>query len=86
MRSNNPVFARSEEFNGTANAYGNQTYPGNGQSVPGYGAPQQPYTDPATWGTGSPSAPVATERMTIDSVVQKTAITLAVTRRTDQIK
>ena len=73
MQSNNPVFRRSEEFN-SANAYGNQTYAGNGG-----------YTDPSTWNVGQPGqpaqapAPVATGGpMTIDSVVQKTAISLAV--------
>src|SRR5215210_4177463 len=77
MQSNNPVFRRSEAFNGQAsgqgtNAYGNQTYPGNGAThqgygqAPGYGQPQ--YTAPTT--TGRP--------MTIDSVVQKTGIALAV--------
>jgi uncharacterized YccA/Bax inhibitor family protein len=81
MRSNNPVFSRSPEFNGQTNAYGNQTYPGAGAAYPGYG--QQGYTDPATWGTGQstaggPAAPVATGPMTIDSVVQKTGIALAV--------
>ena len=78
MRSNNPVFTRSAEFNGTAtqNAYGNTTYPGAGGAQPGYGTPQQPYSDPSTWSTGGPAAPVATDRMTIDSVVQKTAMTL----------
>ena len=36
MQSNNPVFRRSEEFNGrVANAYGNQTYAGNGAGLPG---------------------------------------------------
>ncbi|MCW2766783.1 MAG: hypothetical protein JWO11_2742, partial [Nocardioides sp.] len=30
MQSNNPVFRRSAEFNGSSNAYGNQTYAGNG--------------------------------------------------------
>ena len=69
MQSNNPVFNRSEEFKrgGTA------TYQGYG-------------TDPSTWGTGEPGqpgtptthAPVSTGPMTIDSVVQKTAITLGV--------
>ncbi len=70
MRSNNPVFNRSEEFNrGGAN-----------QSYAGYGS------DPSTWGTGSagapvghePQAPVSTAPMTIDSVVEKTGISLAV--------
>jgi uncharacterized YccA/Bax inhibitor family protein len=73
MQSNNPVFRRSEAFNGSAtNAYGNQTYPGNGGVHQGYGqAPgydQQQYAAPPT--TGRP--------MTIDSVVQKTGISLAI--------
>lgn len=76
MQSNNPVFRRSEEFNrGGQNAatYGNQTYAG---SAPGYG------TDPSQWGTGTPGQGYGTGadagRMTIDSVVQKTAMTLGV--------
>jgi uncharacterized YccA/Bax inhibitor family protein len=73
MQSNNPVFRRSEAFNGRANAYGNQTYAGNGDPYAGYG-------DPATWGTGSPGSPThvptSTKRMTIDSVVQSSAISL----------
>jgi uncharacterized YccA/Bax inhibitor family protein len=77
MQSNNPVFRRSEEFHRSgANAYGNQTYPGNGGGYPGYGQ-----TDPSTWGTGMPGTPTHTTdqgRMTIDSVVQKTGISLAV--------
>ncbi|MBB3041887.1 Bax inhibitor-1/YccA family protein [Nocardioides soli] len=82
MQSNNPVFRRSEEFN-ASNAYGNQTYAGNGAGHQGYG--QTGYTDPASWSTGEPGqpghapAPVATGGpMTVDSVVQKTAISLAV--------
>lgn len=73
MRSNNPVFSRSEEFN-RANAYGNQTY-GGGAPYQGYGTPQQPLNE-----YGQQVAPPAqkTGRMTIDSVVQSTAITLAV--------
>ena len=78
MKSRNPVFARSKEFNGQANAYGNQTYPGNGQGYAGYGSPSQ-------WGTGTPGAPTSptqagasTGPMTIDSVVQKTGLTLGV--------
>ena len=64
MKSNNPVFNRSEEFNrASANAYGNQTYPGAGPS------------DPSTWGTGTPGQ-VDQGRMTVDSVVQKTAISI----------
>ena len=73
MKSNNPVFARSEEFNrSSSNAYGNQTYPAGGSSYPGYG---DAGTDPSTWGTGAPEQ-VDQRRMTIDSVVQKTAISV----------
>ena len=64
MQSSNPVFARSEGFNGRAAT----TYPGN---APAY----------ADFGTGSPThttTGTGTGRMTIDSVVQKTAITLGV--------
>jgi uncharacterized YccA/Bax inhibitor family protein len=78
MQSNNPVFRRSEEFQrGGANLYGNQTYAGNGNPYQGYG---QPVTDPSQWSVGTPGAtgyaPAQTGPMTIDSVVQKTAITL----------
>ncbi len=69
MQSNNPVFARSEGF--------------QARGPVGYG-------DPSTWGTGAPgdglspegygAGPVQTaERMTIDSVVQKTALTIGIT-------
>jgi uncharacterized YccA/Bax inhibitor family protein len=75
MQSNNPVFRRSEAFNGQANAYGNQSYAGNGSPYAGYG-------EPATWGTGTPGSPTqvptSTRRMTLDSVVQASAISLAV--------
>jgi len=58
MKSNNPVFSRSEEFNrASANPYGTQT------------------SDPSTWGTGTPGE-VDDRRMTVDSVVQKTAISI----------
>jgi uncharacterized YccA/Bax inhibitor family protein len=74
MRSNNPVFNRSEEFNrASSNAYGNQTYAGGGQAYPGYGDTS---SDPTTWGTGTPGQ-VDQGRMTVDSVVQKTAISIA---------
>jgi uncharacterized YccA/Bax inhibitor family protein len=79
MQSNNPVFARSEGFNGRAPQqaqYGYPTYPGAGPST-GYGQPG--YTDPSTWQTGVPGGPaVEQRRMTIDSVVAKTAATLAI--------
>ncbi|SEB55602.1 Uncharacterized membrane protein, YccA/Bax inhibitor family [Nocardioides exalbidus] len=72
MKSNNPVFARSEEFNrASSSAYGNQTYPAGGAAYPGYGE-----SDPSTWGTGTPGQ-VDQGRMTVDSVVQKTAISIA---------
>jgi uncharacterized YccA/Bax inhibitor family protein len=79
MQSSNPVFSRSEGFNGrgSTNAYGNQTYAGSGMTYPGYGTQQ---SDPSTWSTGSPQAPSVDQgRMTIDSVVQKTGITLGLT-------
>lgn len=79
MQSNNPVFRRSAEFNGSAaNAHGQQTYAGGA----GYGYNQGQYGngDPSTWdmsrATGPGSTP--TRRMTIDSVVQSAAITLGV--------
>jgi uncharacterized YccA/Bax inhibitor family protein len=69
MQSNNPVFRRSDAFNGaSANAYGNQTYPGNGAGYQGYGQTEPGYGAPTTTGN----------RMTIDSVVQKTGISLAI--------
>jgi uncharacterized YccA/Bax inhibitor family protein len=78
MQSSNPVFARSDGFNGRAPRqaqYGYPTYPGAGPSA-GYG---QPGTDPSTWQTGTPGGPTVDQgRMTIDSVVMKTAMTLAI--------
>ncbi len=67
MQSNNPVFRRSEEFNRPgATAYAGSTG----------------YTDPSTWSTGTPGGPsaptTAQQPMTIDSVVQKTGVALAV--------
>src|SRR5262245_12530642 len=78
MQSNNPVFRRSEEFQpGGANMYGTATYTGNGSPYQGYG---QPVTDPSQWSVGTPGdaghAPARTAPMTIDSVVQKSAITI----------
>jgi uncharacterized YccA/Bax inhibitor family protein len=76
MQSSNPVFTRSEGFNGkpVTNAYGDTTYPASGMTYPEYGATSQRggHDDPPTHtrtGTGP---------MTIDSVVQKTAVTLGV--------
>lgn len=79
MQSNNPVFRRSDAFNGAQqNAYGNTTHQGAGQNYPGYG--QQPMADPSQWGTGMPPVDTrrAGDRMTIDSVVQKTAFALGI--------
>ncbi len=73
MRSNNPIFNRSEQFNPQAQA---ATYPGGTPAAPQYGQPVG--TDPSTWGTGTPGQPAVGEKMTIDSVVQKTAISLAI--------
>ncbi|MCM0619989.1 Bax inhibitor-1/YccA family protein [Nocardioides bruguierae] len=76
MQSNNPVFRRSGEFN-RSGAYANQTYAGNG-TTSGYGS------DPSTWGVGVPGETTGYTttpdqgRMTIDSVVQKTGISLGV--------
>jgi len=75
MRSNNPVFSRSQEFQpGGANIYGNQTYAGNGSPSVGYGQPGYPQ-GPVS---GPTYAPTSSGPMTIDSVVQKTGISLAV--------
>ncbi|KAA1418754.1 Bax inhibitor-1/YccA family protein [Nocardioides humilatus] len=69
MQSNNPVFRRSEEFNRAGGGYGQASYQGYAQSPQGYG--EQP-------GTYAPVAPASSDRMTIDTVVQSTAITLGV--------
>ncbi|MCW2761350.1 MAG: rane protein [Marmoricola sp.] len=74
MESRNPIFARAEGFNARGSATGGQTYPGKSQVQGGYG-------DPSQWGTGTPGGSVTqVDRgpMTIDSVVQKTGITLGV--------
>jgi uncharacterized YccA/Bax inhibitor family protein len=76
MQSNNPIFRNSEEFNGKANAYGNQTYPGNGGAYQGYG--QTPAYGGGTTTPDSPTHTTSGEAMTIDSVVQRTAFTLFV--------
>jgi len=70
MHSSNPVFSRSQGFNGrSSSASGTQTSPGYGGQ-----------SDPSTWGTGSPGSPTTVDqgRMTIDTVVQKTGISLGV--------
>jgi uncharacterized YccA/Bax inhibitor family protein len=67
MQSNNPIFTRSEEFNGSGRqSAGTQSYGG----------------DPSSWGVGTPTQTTQAERstgpMTIDSVVQKTGLSLLV--------
>lgn len=74
MQSNNPVFRRSEEFNRS----GAGAYQGFGQQ-PGYGQPGQPYPGYGQPGQPVPTPTTGTGRMTIDSVVQSTAITIGVT-------
>ncbi len=65
MQSNNPVFRRSEEFNRSGAA-----------AYQGFGQPQ--YDGYAQPGYPAPEAPTAQRRMTIDSVVMSTGITLGV--------
>ena len=71
MQSSNPVFTRNDTFNGRG-----------GRATAGYGSAR---TSPSTWSVGAPgqpsappSTPVGTDRITIDSVVQRTAATLGV--------
>jgi len=71
MQSSNPVFTRNDTFNGRG-----------GRATAGYGSAP---TSPSTWSVGAPgqpsappSAPAGTDRITIDSVVQRTAATLGV--------
>lgn len=88
MRSSNPVFSNSAGFNGqAAQNYGYQSYPAGGGGYQGYGQrhaqpqpgqldPRQQGSDPSTW--QYPTGQDLQERMTIDSVVLRTATTLAV--------
>ncbi|HEU4513277.1 MAG TPA: Bax inhibitor-1/YccA family protein [Nocardioidaceae bacterium] len=68
MQSSNPVFARSEGFNGRRTSQSGVTYP--------------EYNQPSAWGAGAPQAPEQyapaqpQAPMTLDSVVQKTAVTM----------
>jgi uncharacterized YccA/Bax inhibitor family protein len=63
MQSNNPIFTRNDEFNGRGRGAAVQNDPSQWQ-VDLNGSPASTYTEPSTG------------RMTIDSVVEKTAITL----------
>ncbi len=67
MQSSNPVFSRSEGFNGRGSA--------SGMTYPAYGTPSPQTQSEPSWGTGTPTQ-VDRGRMTIDTVVQKTGITL----------
>lgn len=81
MQSRNPILQRSETFNGqTPQAYGHQSYPASGQGYSGYGQPPMPppQSDPSTWQYPSDQQTYAGERMTIDSVISRTAATLAI--------
>jgi uncharacterized YccA/Bax inhibitor family protein len=78
MESRNPILTKSSTFNGeSAQQYGHETYAAGGQGYEGYGQvpPRPASTDPSTW--TYPTGPSLTEPMTIDSVVGRTAITLA---------
>jgi uncharacterized YccA/Bax inhibitor family protein len=82
MQSSNPVFRRAEGFNGRVGS--GQTIAGNGISYPSYGTPTTPSTpapgtsDPYAWSGNEQLTRADQGRMTIDSVVQKTGITMAV--------
>ncbi len=94
MHSSNPVFRKAEGFNGSSGAdpyAGNGvSYPSYGSPTAGpSGQPTDPYGKPAAQ-PGYPSgpqgyvdpyapAPTGARRMTIDSVVQRTGLTLGVT-------
>jgi uncharacterized YccA/Bax inhibitor family protein len=83
MQSSNPVFRRAEGFNGR------RAGSASGMSYPSYGSPRTQTYDPYSisrssgGGSGDYGGPVPTRTdqgpMTIDSVVQKTAVTLGLT-------
>ena len=68
MQSSNPVFRRAEGFNGRST-----TYPASGMRYPAYGS-QTAYDDP--YRVGGPVTTQSAGPMNIDSVVQKTGLTL----------
>ncbi len=75
MQSQNPILNNSVTFNGrAASNAGQQSYPTGGQGYQGYGQTPPPGTDPSQW--QYPTGDVLQERMTIDSVVSRTAMTL----------
>ena len=78
MQSSNPVFSRAQGFNGRGSASG-MTYPGQGApQAPQYAPPGYPSQQPS-YGGQAPSCydqQTGYDRMTIDSVVQKTGISI----------
>ena len=81
MQSRNPILNSSDTFNGrAADSYGHQAYPASGQGYTGYGQPQTPppSTDPSMWQYPADADQALGERMTIDSVITRTAATLAI--------
>jgi uncharacterized YccA/Bax inhibitor family protein len=78
MQSSNPVFSRAQGFNGRGSASG-MTYPGQGApQAPQYAPPGYPSQQPS-YGGQAPSGydqQTGYDRMTIDSVVQKTGISI----------
>lgn len=78
MQSRNPILNKSPAFNGkAAQNFGYQSYPAGGQGHQGYGQvpPPPQSTDPSTWQYPT-QTPTLQDRMTIDSVVGRTALTL----------
>ena len=80
MQSNNPVFRNSDEFNGRAsNAYGNQVYGGSGRRTRATALDRARPVHLERRHPGTPTHPGrSTGPMTIDSVVQKTGLSLLV--------
>ncbi len=74
MQSSNPVFRKADGFNGRS-----QTYPASGMSYPAYGTGAQTRTDPYRQDTPVYGDTLSGRRMDIDSVVQKTGMTLGLT-------
>ncbi len=75
MQSSNPVFRRSEGFNGKDGA---QNRAGSTVGYPAYGSSGSGYDDPTAWGSTTTPGQVDQGRMSIDSVVQKTGMTVGV--------
>jgi uncharacterized YccA/Bax inhibitor family protein len=74
MQSSNPVFRRAEGFNGRS-----QTFPASGMSYPAYGQPAGRASGTGYDPYGGAPTDTGNGPMTIDSVVQKTAMTLGLT-------